>query len=62
MRTKLNKILKDLVSQYDGASDYEGKANALVLIQTALVNLINFNQVELGNNAVKESNIELKGK
>jgi len=60
MRAKLNKILKNLVEEYDDAAEEQIKANALVLIQTAMVNLINLNQIELGNNAVKESNKEIK--
>jgi len=62
MRAKLVKILKDLVIRYDAVddSDEQSRANALVLIQTATVNLINFNQFELGTYAVAEAKAEMK--
>ena len=61
MKAKLQKILQDLVMRYDAVpeDDEQSRANALVLIQTATVNLINWNQIELGNNAVAESKLEL---
>lgn len=58
MKAKLNKILKDLVESYDDAADEQIKANALVLIQTALVNLQNWNNVELGTLQIKEIKAE----
>jgi len=60
MKAQLMKILKDLVVGYDNAADEQVKANALVLIQTALVNLQNWNNVELGNINITETKLELQ--
>jgi hypothetical protein len=62
MRTRLNNILKDIVDSYDNAADEQSKANALVLIQTALVNLQNWNNVELGTINIRETKKELASK
>jgi len=62
MKAKLDKILKDLVSQYDGAAEEQDRANALVLIQTALVNRINWNTIEVGNINIKEMKKEIASK
>ena len=62
MKAKLDKILKDLVSQYDGAAEEQDRANALVIIQTALVNRINWNTIEVGNINIKEMKKEIASK
>ena len=62
MKAKLDKILKDLVSQYDGAAEEQDRANALFLIQTALVNRINWNTIEVGNINIKEMKKEIASK
>ena len=59
MKKLMNDILKGLIVTYDAANEEQDKANALVLIQTATVNLINMNQIELGNLAIQESKLNL---
>lgn len=50
MEAKLKKIIEDLIVEYEAAPEADGqtKANGLVLIQTAIVNLTNFYSAELG--------------
>ena len=59
MKIRMNNILKGLIEEYDAAQDEQIKANALVLIQTQTVNMINMNQIELGNLAIQESKLNL---
>jgi len=50
VRKRFEQILKEFIVLYDAhaASDKQGKVDSLVLIQTALNNLLALNQYEMG--------------